>query len=92
MVSMATKLQKTTINLAERTMASPRPRIMALGMRRRHQVAENRREIEGAPVDCPGSGTPESSFCRPVAPKSKCSNRISHHIYNVTILGVYLYI
>ena len=72
MVSMATKLQKTTINLAERTMGSPRPRMTALGMRRRHQVAENGREIEGASVDCPGSGTPESAFYRPVA--ATCSN------------------
>ena len=45
--------------------------MIALGMRRRHQVAENGREIEGAPLDldCPGSGTPESAFCRPVAPE-----------------------
>ena len=72
MVSMATKLQKTTINLTERTRKSWRSRMIALGMRRRHQVAENGREIEGAPVDCPGSGTPESAFCRPVA--ATCSN------------------
>ena len=65
MVSMATKLQKTTINLAERTMGSPRPRMTALGMRRRHQVAENGREIEGAPVGYPGSSTPESGILSP---------------------------
>jgi len=48
-VGIATKLQKTTINLAERTRRSPRSRMMALEMRRRHQVVENGREIEGAP-------------------------------------------
>ena len=37
----------------------------ALGMRRRHQVAENGREIEGAPVDYPGSNTPESGILSP---------------------------
>ena len=62
MISMATKLQKTTINLAERTMGSPRPRMTALGMRRRHQVEENGRESEGAPVDCPRPDTRESAF------------------------------
>ena len=69
MVCMTSNCKKTTINLAERTRRSPRSRMMALGMRMMHQVAENGREIKGAPMDWPGSGTPESAFCRPVAPE-----------------------
>ena len=72
MVSMTANYKKTTINLAERTRRSPRLRMIALGMRRRDHVAENGREIEGAPVDCLGSGTPELVFFRTVAPG--CSN------------------
>ena len=75
---MATKLQKITINLTERTRRSPRSRMLVLGMSRRHQVTENLREIGGALVDRPGSGTPKSAFCRPLA--ATCRNEISHHI------------
>ena len=61
--SMTSNCKKTTINLAERPKRSLRSRMMALGMRRRrHQVEENGRESEGAPVDCPCPDTRESAF------------------------------
>ena len=60
MVCMTSNCKKTTINLMERTRRSQGSMMMALGMKRRHQV------------DCPGSGTPKPAFCRQVAPK--CSN------------------
>ena len=63
------ELQKNNNQPRGETRRSPRSRVMALGMRRRHQVTENGRENEGAPVDCPGSGTPESSILAPGSPR-----------------------